>query len=152
MDYSLPGSSVHWISQASILKGVAISFSREIFLTQGWTQASCTGGGFFIVWATREAHTSLEFRLFPTQTPGGTIERKTASNTSLSGLWFVGFLECLRECLCMYMNVNLGSVDGQAILNNLLTAGGWMRLLLPEHYRLDTFQYSLTWQITGHRR
>ena len=35
MDYSLPGSSVHGISQASILEWVAISFSREIFPTQG---------------------------------------------------------------------------------------------------------------------
>ena len=28
MDYSLPGSSVHWILQARILEWVAISFSR----------------------------------------------------------------------------------------------------------------------------
>ena len=35
VDYSPPGSSVHWISQARILEWVAISFSRGIFLTQG---------------------------------------------------------------------------------------------------------------------
>ena len=35
-DYSLPGSSVHEISQARILEWVAISFSRGIFPTQGW--------------------------------------------------------------------------------------------------------------------
>ena len=35
MDYSLPGSSVHGISQAGILESVAISFSRGIFSTQG---------------------------------------------------------------------------------------------------------------------
>ena len=35
MDYSPPGSSVQWISQARILKRVAISFSRGIFPTQG---------------------------------------------------------------------------------------------------------------------
>ena len=29
MDYSLPGSSVHGISQARILEWIAISFSRE---------------------------------------------------------------------------------------------------------------------------
>ena len=34
MDYSLPGSSVHEISQAGILEWVAISFSRGL-LTQG---------------------------------------------------------------------------------------------------------------------
>ena len=35
MDYSLPGSSVHGIFQARILESVAISFSKEIFPTQG---------------------------------------------------------------------------------------------------------------------
>ena len=35
MDCSLPGSSVHGISQARILEWVTISFSREIFSTQG---------------------------------------------------------------------------------------------------------------------
>ena len=35
-DCSLPGSSVHGISQARILEWVAISFSRGIFPTQGW--------------------------------------------------------------------------------------------------------------------
>ena len=36
MDSSLPGSSVSGIFQARILKWAAISFSREIFPTQGW--------------------------------------------------------------------------------------------------------------------
>ena len=35
MDCSPPGSSVHGIFQARILRWVAISFSRGIFLTQG---------------------------------------------------------------------------------------------------------------------
>ena len=35
MDYSLPGSSLHGISQARILEWVAISFSRGSFLTRG---------------------------------------------------------------------------------------------------------------------
>ena len=35
MDCSPPGSPVHGISQARILKGMAISFSRGIFPTQG---------------------------------------------------------------------------------------------------------------------
>ena len=36
MACSLPGSSVHGISQARILEWVAISFPRGIFPTQGW--------------------------------------------------------------------------------------------------------------------
>ena len=35
MGCSLPGSSVHGISQTRILEWIAISLSREIFLTQG---------------------------------------------------------------------------------------------------------------------
>ena len=35
MDYSLPGSSIHGISQARILEWVSISFSSGIFPTQG---------------------------------------------------------------------------------------------------------------------
>ena len=35
MNYSLPGSSVHGISQARLLEWIAIPFSRGIFLTQG---------------------------------------------------------------------------------------------------------------------
>ena len=35
MDCSLPGSSVHWILQASILEWVAMPSSKGIFLTQG---------------------------------------------------------------------------------------------------------------------
>ena len=31
MDYSLPGSSIHWISQARILEQIVISFSSRSF-------------------------------------------------------------------------------------------------------------------------
>ena len=35
MDCSLPGSSIHWMSQARILEWVAISFSKGIVPPQG---------------------------------------------------------------------------------------------------------------------
>ena len=41
MDCSLPGSSVHGISQARILEQVAISFSRGSFWPRDWTHISC---------------------------------------------------------------------------------------------------------------
>ena len=47
MDCSPPGSSVHGISQASMLKWVAIPFSRRSSQCRGQTQVSCTAGGFF---------------------------------------------------------------------------------------------------------
>ena len=49
MDQSLPGFSMHGISQARIPEYVAISFSRD------WTWVSCIAGRRFTLWATREA-------------------------------------------------------------------------------------------------
>ena len=47
MGYSLPGSSVHWISQARIMEWVAISFSRGFSQPRDETHVSCIAGGFF---------------------------------------------------------------------------------------------------------
>ena len=47
MDGSLPGSSVHGISQARILEWVAISFSRGSSQPRDWTCISCIAGRFF---------------------------------------------------------------------------------------------------------
>ena len=55
MDYSPPASSVHRISQARMLEWVAISFSRGSPQPRDRAQVSCTAGGFFTDWATREA-------------------------------------------------------------------------------------------------
>ena len=55
MDCSLPGSSIHQIFQARILKWVAISFSRRTFQPRDWTQVSHIVGRRFTIWATREA-------------------------------------------------------------------------------------------------
>ena len=54
MDYSLPGSSVHEILQARILKWVAISFSRWSAQPRNRTRVSCIAGGFFANWAMRK--------------------------------------------------------------------------------------------------
>ena len=43
MDCSLPGSSIHGISQAKLLEWVAISSSRGSFQPRDWTPVSCTG-------------------------------------------------------------------------------------------------------------
>ena len=47
MDCSPPGSSVRGISQARILKWVAISFSRGSSLPRDRTRVSGIAGGFF---------------------------------------------------------------------------------------------------------
>ena len=55
MDCSLSGSSVCGILQARILEWVAISFSRRSSRPRDWTQISCAAGGFFTIWATKQA-------------------------------------------------------------------------------------------------
>ena len=55
MDCSPPGSSVHGILQARILEWVAMLSSGGSFQPRDRTQVSSIAGGFFIIWATREA-------------------------------------------------------------------------------------------------
>ena len=55
-DSSPSGCSVPGILQARILEWVAMPFSRGSSRPRDLTQVSCTAGGFFTVWATREAH------------------------------------------------------------------------------------------------
>ena len=55
LNCSPPGSSVHEIFQARILKWVAFPFSKGSSQPRDWTQVSCTAGRFFTIWATREA-------------------------------------------------------------------------------------------------
>ena len=50
MDYT-----VHGILQAGILEWVAFPFSRGSSQPRDWTQVFCIAGGFFTIWATREA-------------------------------------------------------------------------------------------------
>ena len=57
MDYNLPGSFVHGISQARTLEWVAISFSRGSFPPRDWPRISCissTGRRILNHWTTRE--------------------------------------------------------------------------------------------------
>ena len=56
VDCSPPVSSVHEILQARILEWVAMPSSRGSSQPSNQTQVSCIAGGFFTIWATREAH------------------------------------------------------------------------------------------------
>ena len=55
LDCSPPGSFILEILQARVLEWVAISFSRVSSPPRDWTPVSCIRGGFFKIWATREA-------------------------------------------------------------------------------------------------
>ena len=52
---SPPGSSVHGILQDRILEWVVVPFSRASCQSRDWIQISHIAGGFFAIWATREA-------------------------------------------------------------------------------------------------
>ena len=67
MDHSPPGPSVQGISQARILEWVAIPFSRRSSRPRDQTLVSWISGGFFTVWATREAHRVLWSEPKPTE-------------------------------------------------------------------------------------
>ena len=56
MDCSLPGSSIHGIFQARILKWVAISFSRRTSQPRDWTWVSRTVGRRHAIWANFSAN------------------------------------------------------------------------------------------------
>ena len=57
MNCSLAGSSIHRITQASMLEWLDISFYRSSW-PRDWTQVSLIAGWFFTIWATREARNS----------------------------------------------------------------------------------------------
>ena len=56
MDCSLPGYSVHGISQARILEWVTVPSSRGSSHPRDQTQVSSTAGGFFTIWAIEVAN------------------------------------------------------------------------------------------------
>ena len=62
MNCSLPGSSVHGMSQARILEWVAISFSRRSSQTRDRTYDSRIAGGFFTT-ELQEEHKTIDISL-----------------------------------------------------------------------------------------
>ena len=70
-DCSLPGSSVHGISQTKLLEWVAISFSRTSSQSRDRTRISCMGRRILYHWATREAPPPLHPMTGQCQVPKG---------------------------------------------------------------------------------
>ena len=75
IDCSPPGSSVHVIFQARILKWKAISFSRASSGPRDRTQVSHIAGRFFTIWAIRKALPSTKESVFtqPYALTGGNL-------------------------------------------------------------------------------
>ena len=64
MDCSLPGSSVHGDSPGKNTGVGCMPSSRGSSQPRDWTQVFRTAGGFFTVWATREAYADVVLVLY----------------------------------------------------------------------------------------
>ena len=69
IDCSLPGSSVHGISQAGILESIALSYTRGPSQPRDRTHVSCIGRWILYCWATRSSihfsHSVVSDSLWP---------------------------------------------------------------------------------------
>ena len=111
MDCSLPVSSVHGILQARTLEWLAIPVSRRSFQCGDGTQVSCIAGGFFTIWATREALWSNRYWLFD--------------------LWFLClFQSYLSWELCFTWQMKAWDTASHITLVRLLQTGGGCRSCL----------------------
>ena len=104
MDCSPPGSSVHGILLAGMLKWVAIPFSRGCSWPRDQTHVSCLAGEFFTVWATRKAMI-LVFLIFSFKTyfslSSFTLIKRFFSSSSLSAIRIVSFTHShIWGCWC----------------------------------------------------
>ena len=63
MDYSLPGTSVHGISQARKMEWVAIPFPRRSSRPRNWTDVFCIAGRFFFITQLLGRHHILDYIL-----------------------------------------------------------------------------------------
>ena len=103
VDRSPPGPSAHGILQGRILEWAAMPSSRGSSWPTHWTQVSCIAGGFFTIWANRQAQEfgagSLCFLqgIFPTQeaNPGLLHCRQIFYQLRFQGRSKM----CMQECL-----------------------------------------------------
>ena len=105
MDWSPPVSSAHEILQARILEWVATLFSRRSSWPKDLTQVSTTAGGFFTVWATREAKRlmqetwvwSLGRKDSPGEGNGYSLQDSCLENPMNKGAWQVTVHEVTKS-------------------------------------------------------
>ena len=93
MDWNISGSFVFGISQARILKWVAISFSRGSSWPRDWTCVS-VGWWFLYHWATREALIYIDIVILKFQSPGTVLKpgnAKLSTKTQIKGHFRIAF-------------------------------------------------------------
>ena len=125
MDCSPPGSSVHGILEAWILKWVAIPFSRGSSWPRDWIWFSCIVGGFFTTWATRGAKSEANRISFPsTVTPKYKTTSVELELGDLEGHWgrFRLAAEIVGGKLMGWEPVHIGPLWGSLAVLCRLTA------------------------------
>ena len=104
MDCSLPGCSVHGISQARILEWVVISFSRGSSPSRDWTHVSCIGRWVLYHWAIREAPSHLlewpKSKTLMIPNAGRDLEpQKSSYIAGRNAKWYSHFQRQVANCL-----------------------------------------------------
>ena len=90
MDCSLPGSSVHGISQSRILEWVALSSSRESSSPRGQTHISCIGRQIRYHFSHKEDQCSVIYSLWKDWNQIGTLFFCLLSDPNSTGRWALG--------------------------------------------------------------
>ena len=119
-DCSPPGSSVHGISQVRILEWVGISFSRGSSRPRDWTWVSCTVGGFFTIWATREAALKV---LFYIQLPSLLrLTLRSLGNSHKAGITLSSYLGSSRCLMCIQQKAELRGNAFETLVNRSISS------------------------------
>ena len=148
MECNLPDSSVYAILQARILEWVAIPFSMGSSWPRDWTWVSCTAGGFFTDWDTREARLVrylltkgyLEL-LFPGRTPHVCCGL---------ALWNVTSVKCVRlTSVCVMADFSSWRISAGAECPKALFLGAQEELPLRLHFLRPSLHWASCSCVSG---
>ena len=109
LDCSPSGSSVHGISQARVLKWVAIPFFRGSFWPRNWTHVSCTDRCILYHWATWETllEPSLSFIRIKVWKlvglPGGSVLKESCMQEMW--VWSLGWEDPLEKEMAVHCSI-----------------------------------------------
>ena len=125
MDCSLPGSSVHEIFQARILKWIPCSSSRDLPNPWIWIQIPCIIGGFINTWVTRDPSPRiLEWVAYPSSW-GSSSPRNGMAVSCTAGGFFTSWATreaCWSKEVVNIRNHTVSSQNRDLTLNFFLNA------------------------------
>ena len=117
--WSPPGSSVHGILQARILKWVVISFSRGSSQPRDRTLVSCISGRLFNDWAIREFQIYIYVHTHTHGFPTDSVGKESASNARLlpakykTQVWLLGQVNPVEKETATHSSILMGKFHGR---------------------------------------